>query len=233
MTINDIKEYVYKLARQRQIGNFSIDLFNLCLEASQLEFIEQNIGDSDEYQNSILSISQKGAEVTQTVIDALGDLVTQQTITVTTQQANKPSNYLYKLNLEHYTVVSTDPCASPSAVSSWVGIDLKRFNHRNYILNSTIVYPTKVNPVAFNFASFWEIHPSGVNEIKLQYIRKPLKPKWAYTIVSNNYQFDAANSQGLEIPEQFHEEVCHLTLKRMAASIRDNELMNATNELKK
>ena len=209
MTSDEFKNFVFRLARQRQTGNYDIVLFNQCYVQAQLDFIRNVIGDIDSYENGIVPVGKTGAEITTAISDSVGPLVKSQTITLSGQQATKPADYFYRYNLE-YTLSGIPQT-----------IDVIPFSKRNYRLNSGIVPPSPVHPIGFNFNTYWEIWPTSVTTINCIYVRKPIPPKWAYTGSGDTIVYDPTNSQALEVPEQYHEKIALMVLQRMAASVVD------------
>jgi len=219
MTIDEIKKYIFRMARQRQLGNVSVDLMNQCLEFSQLEFIKKPIGDIDRYENGLVPVTKQGAEATTAISDAVAPLVENTTISVVSQLAAKPGNYLYRYNLE-YTLSS-----------SKIGIDIIPYAHRNYRINSSIVAPDALSPLGFSIGANWEIWPASIGSVVLTYVRVPLTPKWNYNPITPTV-FLSGGSQGLEVPQQYHEEICLMTLERIATSLRDSELFQLAKAIK-
>ena len=57
----------------------------------------------------------------------------------------------------------------------------------------TEVAPTALYPVYENYGATLKIYPSTITNVNIRYIRKPLEPKWTYTIVSNKELYDPSN----------------------------------------
>ena len=63
------------------------------------------------------------------------------------------------------------------------------------------------------------VYPASITSIKLSYVRKPVDPEWAYTIVNNEEVYDAGSSQDFELLETTHLEIVMLILQMMGVSI--------------
>ena len=72
-----------------------------------------------------------------------------------------------------------------------------------------------------------ENFPGRINRKKvfLEYIRKPKKPHWGYTMVNNMYVFNPSspNTVELELHEKTHSEIAQRMLSYIGISLRDNE----------
>jgi hypothetical protein len=97
-------------------------------------------------------------------------------------------------------------------------------------LNSQINYPELENPMAVNYSSFFEVHPSSMLRGRITYIRKPLDPAWGYTTVNSAPVYNAGTSQNFELPEQVHTKICQKILEYIGISTRDGELLSTADK---
>jgi hypothetical protein len=66
--------------------------------------------------------------------------------------------------------------------------------YRRGYLKSSISAPTATYPVYERFSDYIEVSPTTITtDISIRYLRKPLDPKWTYTVVGGSEMFDISN----------------------------------------
>lgn len=92
------------------------------------------------------------------------------------------------------------------------------------ILSSSIVNPTKRYPYCTYYADHLQLYPKDLGKVTFTYLRLPVEPKWAYTLVNNRPVYDAGNSVDLEAPEDAMNEITFIALGYLGIHIRDAAL---------
>lgn len=221
MTIDEAKQYVYAKARKNQVGNIKLTDLNVFFKRAQDEVVNALWGQVQEYQPG-RPIPKKAFEITSTISDDLAPLVTTTTLyNLISGVANKPSDFLYYINLEaDYFVNNPDL----PGYQSWVQVDEITHIEKPLRLNSQINYPKAEFPVAVNYGTYFKVYPENTQRVQITYIRKPLTPYWAYTTINGQPVYNAGGSQDFELGAGVHNMICEKVLEYFGVSTRDEEL---------
>lgn len=227
MTIDEAKKYVYAKARKNQVGNIKLADLNIYFKRAQLEIVNSLWGNIQEYQPG-RPIPRKAFEMTQTISDDLAPLITTTTVyNMTSGRADKPTDFLYYINLESDYYINPTSCIADDQFQSWVQVDLITHGQKPDRLNSQINYPDASYPIAVNYGSYFQLYPDNIARVKISYLRKPVDPIWAYTMIDSQPVYDSGNSVNFELPEGTHNSICEKVLEYFGISTRDTELYQA------
>jgi hypothetical protein len=210
MTIDEAKKYIEGLARQNQVGNITPTQLNIYFERAQLELVKE---------------LRAGFEATSIISDDLAPLVASTEITqLVSGVANKPSDYFYLI-----PPLEADYYLNATSYQSWKPVIFVTHGEKAIRLNSQIDYPEADTPIAVNYASHFQVFPETIQKVKMTYIRKPLTPRWGYTIINSAPVYNSGTSQNFELPESTHTKICNKVLGYYGISLRDGEIANLPN----
>ncbi len=84
--------------------------------------------------------------------------------------------------------------------SGTTGRTVKRLTHSQlaYRRNSSLVPPSADYPICTFYKTYIQFYPTDITNVKMVYLKKPVAPKYAYTIVSGRPVYDDANSIDVE-----------------------------------
>lgn len=226
MTIDEAKKYIEAQARKNQVGNVTPVQLNIYFKRAQLEVINDLFGNIEQYQPG-RPVPLKTFEMTSVISDDLSPLIQSFDATqLISGRANKPTDYLYFINLEADYYTNPTDCDSDDAYQSFVQVDFVTHSEKSGRLNSQINYPSPLYPIAVNYGGFFQIYPDTTQKVRLTYLRKPLDPLWSYTYTNNNPVQNTGASQDFELPETVHNKICEKVLEYYGISTRDNELIS-------
>lgn len=229
MTIEEAYDYFFFKARQNQIGNVSPKTFNLLAKQAQLKAIDKLLGDIDRYAETKPNPTiYLGA--TNTIYDKISPLITTSICNVTSGNVNPmPIDFYYFILMEANSLIDVKTCGTTTTNTfSWVDVEIKQYNTKNYYINSKIVAPSVVHPIGFKLGNTFSILPSTISQVRITYIRKPADPKFGYSSVGDNIVYSSTASRDWEIHESMHEEMIEMMLNQLSTSLRDMELDNLT-----
>lgn len=221
MTVNEIKQWVEFELNKSQSGNtLNKDEFNLALSMANQEYFKLKYGLPEDYAPG-RPLPRQAWSVTQENIDALspflmgkgGRDLPQLKVDIN-GQATIPNDYIHYSSLRYngkpIEVVSNDV-----------------FGDR---LQSPIVYPDEKYPICTFYSGYIQFAPKGLGYVDFDYLRMPVTPVWAATIVNDEYVYNEAGSTQLEWGESYHQDIANLCLKYASINIRDFNMTNVANQ---
>jgi hypothetical protein len=211
MNIDEAKDFIFAIARKNQIGNIPITQLNGYFERAQLD---------------IVSELRTAFQQTSIISDNLSPLITPVEIYNQGDVFNKPSDYLYWVDLYSFAFTNNKDCGVLPD-KQWVPIELIPQNKLAYRNRSTIVPADTMYPVAVDYDKYYLVLPAP-SKVQLTYIRVPKKPKWGYIDTPQRPVYDPTTSQDFELPEITHKEICFRVLSFMGIATRDADLYQTT-----
>lgn len=97
-------------------------------------------------------------------------------------------------------------------------LDTSQLDNR---IGSDSLVPTYEYPVSVVNSTTIKTVPEEVPIIRLNYLRVPTDPVWAFTISNNRKVYDSGNSTQYEVPEYATPQLVLMLLEEMGVSIRD------------
>lgn len=88
-------------------------------------------------------------------------------------------------------------------------------------LNSEIVPPTNEYPIMVEYSDYFQFFPQSLQNVKLTYLRLPVKPVWAYTVINGEAVYDPTNSVNSEFPDECMQDLVDKTVVWIATNIKD------------
>lgn len=70
-----------------------------------------------------------------------------------------------------------------------------------------------------------QFYPITLSNVKITYFKTPVKPEWAYTIVSSRFVYDDTNSVDIEWKENIHPELRAKSLEYLGINLREGDLV--------
>lgn len=218
MNIDEVYTFVQNLANKEQKGFLPSAKFNSYAERAQIEVFMQRYGNPHQYQPG-RPIPQMSFESTQKISDDLRPFLKPTILNLdSTGRVSFPSDFVHPSALR-YVVNLND------GTSTEVPVEVVTDDKVGYRLSSSIVAPNKSNPICAMYDDHIKFYPANLAIVNLTYLRQPVVPKWAFTIVSNREVYDASNSVDFEFPDEVHNEISIKILSYLAIKLRDQELV--------
>ena len=90
-------------------------------------------------------------------------------------------------------------------------------------LADNVIMPTLKYPVASYRAQGILLYPTDINRVTLTYLRYPVTPVFAFSVVNDEYIYDATNSVQTEYPQTLHSEFAMRVARYLGINIRETE----------
>lgn len=108
-----------------------------------------------------------------------------------------------------------------SVVSS--GKTVREVDHARWhqMVNHSIEFPTADYPICRFENKTIVAAPASIGQLQILHIRKPVKPVYAYTIVSDRYVYDDVNSVDVEFDQMMHDDIMMRVLENLGVPMRE------------
>ena len=200
MTIDEIKELVYRVSNTVMAGNVSPEDFNLFLNRAE---------------NLLYEELYAAYEATRLISDDLAAFKTEQIYFPVAS-----GSYLYPAYYRHATSFVTYNSSGNETVIEEVPQD-KKANR----VNSTVIPISEYPIVVHQNANGFTVEPKST-WVKMYYLKIPTYAKWGYTIVSGRPVYDAGTSVQSSFPESLHPEIARRILQYMGIELSRQELIS-------
>ena len=181
MNINTIKEWFDFVTNKYQKGYFSGDEFTALFNRNQLAYYDFLIGHMEQYQPG-RPVPRIGLGMTENVTTKLSPFIKTATLTVTSQNATKPT--------------SDNGFGRLIAMYDSTGKKIDRVEHdrKPGRIESTVLPPAN-NPFYVEYATTWQIFPSAITQVQIDYLPpKPDDAVWGYNDSTGREIYNAGTS---------------------------------------
>ena len=242
ININDVYKFVQFISNKEQSGFVKPSEFNIAVDRAQMQFFMERYNNPAEYQPG-RPIPRVAYNQTQKVSDDLRQFITRVTLPIdNTGLMSYPTDYLHfssasssYVDVEFDRGTTSEDCpdcnkdtstgtVSSDVISKTVSIRPVDDSELSNLLSSSIVQPSLGFPVLTFYQEGIQYHPISINTVDFVYLRKPIKPEWAYTLVDNRPVYDSVNSIDLEWPVQVLNEIAIRVLSFIGINLRENDL---------
>mgnify|MGYP003118421923 FL=1 len=210
MTIDEVYKFVQFMANKEQRGYIKPSEFNMLAKRAQLDVIKEKVGKPSPAAGVI------GYKETAQLSDELYPVtVFESNLTVSGDLFSFPADYL------HF-------------VSLWYGgesvemISLGELYERR---GSSLVFPSANYPVGVIEANGVRVFTDtlGASDTtftaRLNYIKKPSDPNWAYTTVNNIEIYNSSNAVQLTLADSTHKEIANRILGYIGVNLRESDII--------
>ena len=201
MTVNEIKELVYRVSNTSMSGNVAPEDFNLFLQRAE---------------NTLYEELYSQYEKTRQISDYLSMLKTD-----IVYMPNPTGSYSYPSDYRHATSFVKYNSSGNETVIEEVSQD-KSANR----VNSRIIPISDYPIVVHQYAGGFQVNPR-LTWVKMYYLKIPIYAKWGFTIVSGRPVYDAGASIQSSFPEALHIELAKRVLQYIGIELSRQELLNA------
>jgi hypothetical protein len=206
MTIDQAKQLVDFITNKNQRGYSTGVQFNLLAPIAQLSVLNDRLGNIKKY-SSHDPVPAYGFNLNQKSRQELKPVMKEPTsYPVTAGVVAFPADLIY--------IDTVTNAANGKLIVEATEDEIVILN------NSLITPPSAIYPKFVIHSNGFNIYPTtGVANIKLSYIRKPLTPVWNYTLTNDREVYDASGSQDFELAETTHLEIVMSILQNMGMNL--------------
>lgn len=170
-------DYIYSLLqfliRKNQAGGISAKDFFFAWNTEQNMYHNDLVGRWQNRNNSKEG-ANTGLILNETVLSDLAPFILSETLTVTSGQVEKPSDFIFKLSMRvnGYKVYVVNPGQLPA------------------ITNSVIDPPSATDNMYYGvqYENYYKIYPNTVTSLVMDYVATPEDVKWGYTFDTEGRQ---------------------------------------------
>lgn len=228
MTLQNIIDYCNSIANKEQSGAAPTpDQWQSYFEAANIDYFNLKAGLPQEYKPGH-ALPRQAWETTQRITDDLrpfkviyGGEDTAALPIDTHGQMAIPSDY-WVVSSVRYRKATVSGCETTIV---WRPIEILKDGDLNDRLGSTLKAPDYDYPVCCFFNSYIQFYPKNLQYVTFTYLRRPVTPLYAYTIVNDVPVYDAVNSIQFEYPDNDHLDICRIILGYMGINVREQQLL--------
>lgn len=210
MDINQTFNFLNFIVNKQQSGNITPSQFNIIAERSQIDFFNK------EYMKF---------QLTREVTDALSPFLVPTIINPDSSgQFVYPSDYYHVASVRHLYYVNN--IAVPVPVEEITN------NELGEMLMSQVAPATTKYPKVSYYDSYLQFFPKSVKAIQFDYLRRPVTPVWAYTVVNGRPVYDPTLSVNLEVYDEFQNEIVAMMLSLYGANISSQQVVQFSQLMK-
>jgi hypothetical protein len=210
MTIDEVYKFVQFMANKEQRGYVKPSEFNMLSKRAQLDVIKEKVGKPSPTAGVI------GYKDTAQLSDELYPVtVFESNLTVSGDLFTFPANYL------HF-------------VSLWYGgnsVEMISLGELYKRRSSSLVFPSLDSPVGVIEENGVRIFTDtlGASDTtftaRLNYIKKPSDPNWAYNTVNSIEIYNSSGSTQLTLADSTHKEIANRILGYIGVNLREAEII--------
>lgn len=221
ISIDRVYQKVLILANKEQRGYITPQEFNQFADQAQMDIFEQYFYDLNQF-NRAGGNGEQYSDMMNILEEKLSIFEKyNQDLASNTSNTGKLPTECYKLGQVIYGTFD----------GTGVVVDQVKVKDINRILNTPLTAPTLERPVyirASNHASYdIELYPTTfaannrMDDVAINYVRKPLTPKWTYTIVNEQalYNSSASDHQNFELHASEEQELVYNILEMAGITI--------------
>ena len=192
--IDDVYQRVLVLANKEQRGYITPQEFNLFANQAQMDIFEQYFYDL----NQFLKVPGNDTLYADPVT-ILQDKI--ELFHASHAFSNTPSSNIFNLNDVTAGDVYRLGQVRYNNTTLGYGVDVERSNHKQLMIarNTPLGKPTLSRPAYYMKDTRLIVQPSTISAIDINYIRKPVKAKWAYTVLQGKAMYNGSNSVHFEL----------------------------------
>lgn len=212
MNVEEIRQWANFELNKHQTGNtLNQEEYNLCLAWANREYFKTKYGLPEEYRPG-MPLPRQAYPVSQKIIDDLRKFL------VVMGGKNAP---LLTIDVNGFADIPSDYIHVSSIRYQGRAVEFLSDDVIGDRLQSSIVYPDEKYPVCVFYNNYLQFYPKTLGSAEFTYLRMPVTPFWAATIVDDEYVYDPTKSIQLEWPEDTHVDISNLIIKYASENLRD------------
>jgi len=230
VSIDTVYQRVLAILNKEQRGYVTPQEFNLFANQAQLDIFEQyfydinqfgRISGNDTEFSDMLNILNEKINIFETTADMVWS----------NNYWNPPAN-LYRIGSIVYENTITTKSLYPTpntVVTTKVPVEAERINYNEYlyIAQSGMTKPTNSRPVFVASTSGYKVYGAAEvtsNDVKCNYIRKPVEAAWGYQMVYGEALYDSTVSTDFELHPSEETELVTKILEFAGLSVQDVQM---------
>jgi len=214
MTIDQVYKFIdFTIKKSNAGGYLTPDEFNLIINRAQIQYFNKLYGNQNDYRYD-RPVPKIAYAITEKISNSLSVFLSDSTtLTIDANgQVNIPSDLFQTVSI--------------TKTISGIDYEITRVEQDRVANNLTSAYdaPDTEFPIYTQLRTKFQFYPKNLGSANLYYLKKPTDMVWAYTIVSNRPQYDAANSVQPLWKDMDMNEIIYIALSYVGINLKDGEV---------
>lgn len=223
MGINEVHDYIQFFLKKENGGYVSHEEIDKALDMASMNKFTELFGNPKQYQpgRPVPSVSYG---VTSRIHDDLRRFKVKSVLGVGSTAngvVSLPSDFLHMI-----TLILT--YADNVNGQQYAPVKIINENEIAQRLDSQILKPTADRPICVIGSSSIQVYPSVAFAGEFNYLRRPAKPKFNYTISGRQQVYNPTGSQDLEWPDDCTADIINKALVILGARVNDETVMSVS-----
>lgn len=230
VSIDTVYQRVLAILNKEQRGYVTPQEFNLFANQAQLDIFEQYFYDINQF-GRISGNDTEFSDMLNVLNEKINIFETTADMVWSNNYWNPPAN-LYRIGSIVYENTITTKSLYPTpntVVTTKVPVEAERINYNEYlyIAQSGMTKPTNSRPVFVASTSGYKVYGATevtLNDVKCNYIRKPVEAAWGYQMVYGEALYDSTVSTDFELHPSEETELVTKILEFAGLSVQDVQM---------
>jgi hypothetical protein len=236
VSVDTVYQRVLGILNKEQRGYVTAQEFNLYANQAQLDIFEQYFYDINQF-GRLHGNDTEFSDMLNILNEKINifEVNAPMTYSSVTGYWTPPAN-LYRMGTIVYANVTTSLSLYPvpnTTVTTTTLVEAERINHNEflYINQSPYTKPSNIRPVFIASDKGYKVYGNAplITGVSCNYIKKPTKVQWAYTIVFQEPLYNAANSVNFELHPSEETELVIRILEMSGLLIKDYQMYQVAN----
>ena len=236
VSVDTVYQRVLGILNKEQRGYVTAQEFNLYANQAQLDIFEQYFYDINQF-GRLHGNDTEFSDMLNILNEKINIFEVNAPMTYNTLTGYwQPPADLYRMGTIVYENVTTNLSLYPvpnTTVTTTTLVEAERINHNEflYISQSPYTKPSNVRPVFVANDKGYKVYGDTAltQGVSCNYIKKPAKVQWAYTIVFQEPLYNAANSVDFELHPSEETELVIKILELSGLLIKDYQIYQVAN----
>ena len=214
MTIDQVYKFIdFTIKKSNAGGYLTPDEFNLIINRAQIQYFNKLYGNQNDYRYD-RPVPKIAYAITEKISNSLSVFLSDSTtLTIDANgQVNIPNDLFQTVSI--------------TKTISGIDYEITRVEQDRVANNLTSAYdaPDTKFPIYTQLRTKFQFYPKNLASANLYYLKQPTDMLWAYTIVSNRPQYDAANSVQPLWKDMDMNEIIYIALSYVGINLKDGEV---------
>ena len=214
MTIDQVYKFIdFTIKKSNAGGYLTPDEFNLIINRAQIQYFNKLYGNQNDYRYD-RPVPKIAYAITEKISNSLSVFLSDSTtLTIDANgQVNIPNDLFQTVSL--------------TKTISGIDYEITRVEQDRVANNLTSAYdaPDTEFPIYTQLRTKFQFYPKNLGSANLYYLKQPTDMVWAYTIVSQRPQYDAANSVQPLWKDMDMNEIIYIALSYVGINLKDGEV---------
>lgn len=227
MDLNEKYNLLNFIANKNQRGYITPSEFNNIADAVNIQLAKEYFGLPEEYQPGS-PVPKISYQITQLVSDYMSPFRKEIPVNVDTQgHLIYPDNYIHFIagRYPYADGYTTDVSGNKVPVYTESPLEMIDDDKESYrAFQTKIAIPTIEDPICITKDTYIQIYPKNLGNVILVYLRYPIKPLWAYTLVNDRPVYNSSGSTDFEWKHILDVDIVRRMASYVGINLRDQQM---------